>query len=106
MPLIKMILVVVYQRPNGFLSSVWSDGASRFSGGHDSFGPSDGNPQRSDSQGRIEPPYRDDEDGGDRAPSSYANIRGIEHAVDRDPVVQPSRLHNEGNEWRDVGGVA
>ena len=101
-----MILVVVYQGPNGFLSSVWIDGASRFPGGHNSLGPSDDTPRRNDVRGRIEPPYRDDDDSDDRGISSHANTRGIDRTGDRDPVVQPSRLHNEGNEWRDVGGVA
>ena len=53
---------------------------------------------------RIEDAYHDDpspEIEG-QAAGSVERERDPEESVGRGPVVQPSRLQNEGNEWREI----
>lgn len=94
-------MLAVYRTRSPFFSSAWP-------GGHDGLESDDEARHGGDSRGQIEGPYHDDArlDNDDQAASSQANGRAIDHAVDRGLAVQPSRLHNEGNEWRDVQSAA
>ena len=92
----KVILLIVYRSRSSSISAAW------FSA-HRSLESNDGAQRRGELRGQIEAPYRDEPllENDDQSASSSANGRATNHTVDRTPVVQPSRLHDEGSEWRD-----
>ena len=91
-------------RTRSLSSAAWSEDGLRFPahpGRHES---NDEARHGSDFRGQIEGPYQDDAllEHGDQDVSSQANGETTRDVVGRGPTVQPSRLHNDGNEWRDV----
>ena len=95
-------MMVVYRTHNPFLSHSWqARGSSNGTDNDDGLDGLEANEEEvraRNIQGRIEGAYYDDPltEGdrpvGDSEPNGDAN-----HLV-----MQPSRLHNEGNEWREV----
>ncbi|KAL6715116.1 hypothetical protein ACLMJK_007378 [Lecanora helva] len=98
----KIGLLLFYQYSTHWFSPFWGDEASAFPGGHNSLSSENGIHAEGNVRGQIEAPYRDDDDYDGQGLSSGANTRDVDRAEDQDHAVQPSRLHNEGNEWRDV----
>ena len=94
-------MLVLYRKRNPFLSSAWTASSSFVSVEGDNNGLSSGDRGVGHIQGRIEDAYHDEtprEIEGAVA-SSPPEERGNEAPASRGPIVQPSRLQNEGNEW-------
>ena len=96
-------MLVLYRTRNPFLSSAWT--------AHPSLINSDGNDDDVsrgehdvDHLRRIEDAYHDEKslEIGGQATSPRPEEGGTNGSGDRGPVVQPSRLQNEGNEWREA----
>ena len=95
--------MVLYRTRNPFLSSAWTARPSFISADGDDHDVSRGE-HDVDRLRRIEDTYHDEpspEIGG-QATSSQPEERGTNEIGGRGPVVQPSRLQNEGNEWREA----
>lgn len=96
-------MLFLHRTRNPFLSSAWITHSSLTSAeGEDndlSFGDGDAENVR----GRIEEAYHDDlsPGSGGQAASSRIEGTGASGSDPRGPVVQPSRLHDEENEWRE-----
>ena len=95
-------MLVLDRAHNPFRTPTWL--SSHHPNDDDSVGENDDAPHGSGVRGQIEGPYRDDplNRADNQALSSQANGRAGDEVADRSPVVQPSRLHHEGSEWRDA----
>ena len=90
-------MLVLHRTRNPFLSSAWTAHSSTASIDGDENGLSTGDGDVDNIRGRIEDAYHDEIEG--QAPSFQPEQRGRNGSGDRGMLVQPSRLHNEGNEW-------
>ena len=96
-------MLVLYRTRNPFLSSAWTARPSLVSADGD-----DHDVSRVEVDvvllRRIVDAYHDDPSPaiGGQATSSQPEERGTNEIGVRGPVVQPSRLQNEGNEWREA----
>ena len=96
-------MLVLYRTRNPFLSSAWTARPSLVSAEGD-----DHEVNRSEHGGdrlrRIEDAYHDEPSPaiGGQATNPQPEERGTNESDGRGPVVQPSRLQNEGNEWREA----
>ena len=95
-------MLVLYRTQNPFLSSAWTARSSFVSVEGGDHGLSNGDEGVDHIQGRIEEAYHDDppRDIEGAAASSAPEERGNNESTSRGPIVQPSRLQNEGSEWR------
>lgn len=97
------MMLVLYRTRNPFLSSAWTATSSFVSGDGEDNGLISGEGDVNHIRGRIEDAYHDDpspEIEG-QAGSPQPEERTTNESGGRGPVMQPSTLHNEGNEWRD-----
>lgn len=83
--------------------AVWTAGSSLSSAEGDDNVQSTDDRDRRNIQGRIEDAYHDEPPPGieGQVPISQQEERGSNGSNGRGMVMQPSRLHNEGNEWRE-----
>ncbi len=96
-------MLVLYRTRSPFLPSAWTARSSFASAEGDDNGPSSGEGDVNNIRGRIEDVYHDDPSPQieGQAASSEPEERSTNGSAGRGPVVQPSRLRNEGNEWGD-----
>ena len=94
-------MVVLYRTRNPFLASAWTARPSFVSAESDEDGLINGEGDVRNIRGRIEDAYHDEP--SPEVEGQVANPqpeeRNTDEPIDRRPVVQPSRLQNEGNEW-------
>ena len=91
--------MVLYRTRNSLISHSWQIRGSP-NGTDDDHGlaTTEEEGRASSVRGRIEGLYQDDPSPeGDRPEDNSGPDGGAKHLV-----VQPSRLHNEGNEWREI----
>ena len=96
-------MLVLYRTRKPFLSSAWTTHSSITSEASDENGLSAGDGNVDNIRGRIEDAYHDEvppEIEG-QASSSPPKERGRNGSEGRGMLVQPSRLQDEGNEWRE-----
>ena len=95
-------MLVLYRTRNPFLSSAWTAHSSITSVASDENGLSAGE-NVDNIRGRIEDAYHDEvpREIEGQAPSSQPKERGRNGSEGRGMLVQPSRLQDEGNEWRE-----
>ena len=95
-------MLVLYRTRNPFLSSAWTARPSLISAEGDDNGVSRG--EHDTDHFRIEDAYHDEPSPGigGQATSPQPEERDTNESGGRGPVVQPSRLQNEGNEWREA----
>ena len=95
-------MLVLYRTRNPFLASAWTARSSIVSVEGDDNGLSNGDGGVDDIRGRIEDAYHDDPPQGIEGAEASSPLEesGNNGSASRGPIVQPSRLQNEGNEWR------
>lgn len=96
-------MLVLYRTRNPFLSFAWTAPSSFTSAEGDDSGLNTDDGDVDNVRGRIEEAYHDEpppEIEG-QVPSSRPEERDSNGSDGRGLVVQPSRLQNEGNEWRE-----
>ena len=96
-------MLVLYRTRNPFLSSAWTARPFLVAAEGDDHDVSRGE-HDVDHLRRIEDAYHDEPSlgVGGQATSAQPEDRGTDESGGRGPVVQPSRLQNEGNEWREA----
>ena len=96
-------MLVLYRTRNPFLSSAWTARPFIVTAEGDDHDVSRGE-HDVDHLRRIEDAYHDEPSlgVGGQATSPQPEDRGTDESGGRGPVVQPSRLQNEGNEWREA----
>ena len=96
-------MLVLYRTRNPFLSSAWIARPLPAPAEDDDNGRSNADGDVGNVRGRIEDVYRDDPSSVIEGPavSPQPEERDTIGSGGRGPVVQPSRLQNEGNEWRE-----
>lgn len=97
-------MIVLYRTRNPFLSSAWTahSPVTSAEGEDNDLSSGDGNVDHI--RGRIEDAYHDEPPPGveRQVPSSQPEEGGANRSDGSGLLVQPSRLQNEGNEWREV----
>ena len=100
--------MLVFDRTrNPFLSSAWIARSSFIPAEGDDNGLNSGDQNEDHIRGRIEEAYHDDPSqqiegqAEGQAASLQVEDRDKSGSGGRGPIVQPSRLQNEGNEWRE-----
>ena len=98
-----MISLVIY-RARSLSSATWSESDLHFATHPNGLESNDEARHGGDLRGQIEGPYQDDGllEYDDQDLRSQADGQATSNAARQGPTVQPSRLHNEGDEWRDV----
>lgn len=101
--LLKVLMLVLYRTRNPFLSSAWTNASSLTSAEGEDNDLNTGDGDVDNIRGRIEDAYHDEAppEIERQVPSAQPEERGSNGSVGRGLVVQPSRLHNEGDAWRE-----
>lgn len=96
-------MLVLYRTRNPFLSSAWTNASSLTSAEGEDNDLNTGDGDVDNIRGRIEDAYHDEAppEIERQVPSAQPEERGSNGSVGRGLVVQPSRLHNEGDAWRE-----
>ena len=96
-------MLVLYRTHNPFLTSTRTSRSPYTSAADDGNGPSIDEEDGDNIRGRIEDAYHDEPPPEIEAQVSSSQLeeRGSNGSDGRGLVVQPSRLHNEENEWRE-----
>lgn len=98
--LLKLLMLVLHRTRNPFLSSAWTARSSLTSAEGEDNDLSIGDGDVDHVRGRIEEAYHDDLSHGSGG-QAQTQETGASGSDGRGPVVQPSRLQNEENEWRE-----
>ena len=97
-------MLFFYRTRDPSLSALWSSGESSGTGDDNGVEANEEGAQATNVRGRIEEAYHDDPLSGtdEHDRGALLSEAANERRIDQGPVMQASRLHDGGNDWREV----